>query len=410
MKRFFLFFSCLVSSYLLNAQDWIWVQSNTNNILNSVHFPSIDTGYIAGNYGTILKTTDGGNTWLTLNSGTSSPLYGIFFTDSENGFAVGNHHILKTIDGGQTWIEKESGWGTKNAVYFYDNQTGYVAGDIGGYPCIYKTTDSGETWLQKTVNASYDYYLRSIDFVTPNIGFAVGFLYTGNPDFENHSGILKTTDGGETWNEQDFGNINARLTSVYFLNSQIGFIVGGQYHINGQDKGIVFKTINGGQTWQSTLIETSQRLESVYFINEQTGYIFGIFGKILKTTDGGFSWSQTDTIWTFFYSVYFSSIDNGVAVGDNGSIIKTDFTNQFSHVIETEYNSYPNPTNTYVNIPLYNFTEDLSYLTIYNSWGQVVKHQIINTDFEKVTLDVSMFEKGIYYYKYNNLKGKFIVY
>jgi photosystem II stability/assembly factor-like uncharacterized protein len=122
--------------------------------LNSTYFPDAKTGYVVG--GThfcigdgggectqnqiILKTTDGGTIWTALSSGTNIPLYSVYFTNANIGYAVGwGGTILKTSDAGNTWIASPSG--TSNllrSVYFTDANTGYVVGDGG---TILKTTN-----------------------------------------------------------------------------------------------------------------------------------------------------------------------------------------------------------------------------------------------------------------------------
>ncbi|MCD4788472.1 MAG: T9SS type A sorting domain-containing protein, partial [Bacteroidales bacterium] len=69
--------------------------------LNSIYFPSDNIGYIAGDCGTVLRTTDKGNTWVIQYSGTSNNLYGIYFANDTTGYTVGSGvTILKTIHGG----------------------------------------------------------------------------------------------------------------------------------------------------------------------------------------------------------------------------------------------------------------------------------------------------------------------
>lgn len=98
-----------LSSSFIYSQNWELINSNTNRDLNSVHFPSESIGYIAGQYGTILKTTDGGNSWNTLETGIDKTLESIYFIDSQTGVCVGDYSkIIKTTDGGQTWTEKMS--------------------------------------------------------------------------------------------------------------------------------------------------------------------------------------------------------------------------------------------------------------------------------------------------------------
>lgn len=65
-----------------------------------------DTGWVVGESGTILHTTDGGNSWSAQNSGTSNWLYSVRFADANTGWAVGEHGtILHTKNGGYTSVE-----------------------------------------------------------------------------------------------------------------------------------------------------------------------------------------------------------------------------------------------------------------------------------------------------------------
>ncbi|GAP43286.1 protein containing Por secretion system C-terminal sorting domain [Lentimicrobium saccharophilum] len=78
-----------------------WDGFSFDKTVRSVHFVNKTSGYAAGNYGTIFKTTDTGNNWSQLNSGVTENLTHIWFTDASTGYAVGeNGVILKTTNGG----------------------------------------------------------------------------------------------------------------------------------------------------------------------------------------------------------------------------------------------------------------------------------------------------------------------
>ena len=70
-------------------------------VLNSVCFSDANTGYAVGDYGTILKSTDGGASWNIQPSMTYKNLYSVYFPGANTGYAVGaNGTILKNTDGG----------------------------------------------------------------------------------------------------------------------------------------------------------------------------------------------------------------------------------------------------------------------------------------------------------------------
>jgi photosystem II stability/assembly factor-like uncharacterized protein len=78
------------------AQD-----SGTTKYLYGVSFTDANTGTAVGSYGTILRTTDGGATWVAQGSGTDATLYGVSFANANTGTVVGEDGIiLRTTDGG----------------------------------------------------------------------------------------------------------------------------------------------------------------------------------------------------------------------------------------------------------------------------------------------------------------------
>jgi hypothetical protein len=106
-----------------------------------VSFFDAQTGTVVGELGAILRTTDGGATWVPQTSGVTETLLAVTFTDANNGTAVGQLGvILRTTDGGQSWIRQESG--TNQDIYnvaFTGPDTGTV---VGGFGAILRTGSS----------------------------------------------------------------------------------------------------------------------------------------------------------------------------------------------------------------------------------------------------------------------------
>jgi hypothetical protein len=88
--------------------SWVEQTSGTTNWLYSVSFTDANTGTAVGSYGTILRTTNGGSTWVRQTSGTTNHLYGVFFTDANTGTAVGaGGTILRTTTGGVSSVQDD---------------------------------------------------------------------------------------------------------------------------------------------------------------------------------------------------------------------------------------------------------------------------------------------------------------
>ena len=85
------------------------------------------------------------------------------------------------------------------------------------------------------------------------------------------------------WNVLNTG-ISTNLNDVYFINSTTGYAVG--------DAGVIIKTTNGGISWTTQISHVKARLSSVFFTDVSTGYIVGDSAVFLKTTNGGQNWSM----------------------------------------------------------------------------------------------------------------------
>jgi len=105
--------STIICLFMLSVNafsQWHWQNPlPQGNMLNSISFVDSNTGYAAGDAGTVVKTTDGGLTWVLLPPTPLMDLFLIFFTDSGTGYALGgiqpglSKTIIKTVDGGMTW-------------------------------------------------------------------------------------------------------------------------------------------------------------------------------------------------------------------------------------------------------------------------------------------------------------------
>ena len=94
-----------------------WISQNgATNWLRGVSFTDANTGTVVGEDGTILRTTDGGSTWISLSSGTTFTLFDVCFTDVNTGTAVGDYSIyvlqMVALPGLVRSVELQLGSGT----------------------------------------------------------------------------------------------------------------------------------------------------------------------------------------------------------------------------------------------------------------------------------------------------------
>jgi photosystem II stability/assembly factor-like uncharacterized protein len=172
--------------------------------------------------------------------------------------------ILKTTDGGTTWLRKSFRIrSTLYAVTFADANHGWASGTYGR---IYATTDGGENWYVQASATIVTSHILSLSFVSPDIGWAVG----------NNGTIIRTTDGGFSWYPQTSG-VRWQLYSVKFLDPLNGWIAG--------NYGTLLATNDGGVTWQRQASSTIYSLKDIYFNDLNHGWAAGWYGAILKYSD-----------------------------------------------------------------------------------------------------------------------------
>jgi photosystem II stability/assembly factor-like uncharacterized protein len=257
-------------------------------------------GFAAGNQGEMLKAVNNGEDWYEIYSNISGcDFTDVFFTDDENGWAVGGlgegdtliPKVFHTENGGSTWTEQLFPFMENqplSKVFFVDDQHGWAMG--GG---IFTTTDGGENWAYQ----SEDEIISDIYFLDPFIGWRVGANGT----------LQKTEDGGWTWTDQASGT-GRDLSSIFFIDDVNGWIAGDS---------IILNTSDGGGQWTLQL-EGEFSWSDIHFTDEQQGWvtgerysILGGMGRTMYTTDGGNTWQEIEGQGGGFENIYFTDPDNG---------------------------------------------------------------------------------------------------
>lgn len=131
----------------------------------------------------------------------------------------------------------------------------------------------------------------------------------------NSGVVFKTINGGNTWSKLNSGT-NVNLQSVHFINSNTGWVAG--------NDGTILRTTNGGSTWVAQTSGTTEVLYSIKFVNSSNGWAVGWNSKVLRTTNGGSSWTVLTVGSVAFYGVDFSSDAlTGYICGQYETIYKT---------------------------------------------------------------------------------------
>ena len=221
-----------------------------------------------------------------------SDLY--FLADGQHGWAVGGttsgnlrySAILHTTNGGETW-EHQSYPGSNasypQGVHFATPDSGWIICSGGE---IYATSDAGESWTSQ--NSGTGRKLARIHFINSLEGWICGGLQDGNSYL-----VLKTSDGGNIWENISFGNNAYSCEDIYFHDSLNGWICGDDNMLEPH----IHRTTNGGSSWErQTVPMSSATVFSIDFATSEIGWAStsslytNPLGGILHTTDGGENW------------------------------------------------------------------------------------------------------------------------
>jgi photosystem II stability/assembly factor-like uncharacterized protein len=285
--------------------------------INSIYFDkNFPVGWAVTSNGYILKTSDGGNNWVRIETGDSLNLSSVCFLDTLKGFVAGDNGILmQTTDGGRNWTRKMPNSRSLNYIdmIFADAFHGWVLGKSG--EVIY-TSNGGDTWAQISKIESGAFY--GFTFSDCNHGWATG----------NKGDIWATQDAGFHWVLQQTHVSLTNILDISFTDSLYGWCT--------VLEGFKLHTTDGGNTWiaQGSMNNPEQYF-AVKFVDRLNGFMTirtgfpGWLGMILKTTDGGINWKKenitmNNPILTLFANdttaVYGSSI-NGIIIKYTGSVM-----------------------------------------------------------------------------------------
>ena len=253
--------------------------------------------------------------WIEQKVEGNPDLRDVFFVNENIGWIVGEESfVLKTTDGGENWFKQyeKIPKGVKSkydleSIFFLDENIGWISGKH----LITRTTDGGNEWIQLTdsYNLSGDY--KSLYFINSEIGFILN----------KNNGILRTDNGGINWQI----NLSGKIKSIFYIDNYVFLSV--------DDQANIYKTTNSGDNWTKVIqlrtkvkrqgnesMRRSADVDKLFFIDLNTGWAAGenIMDRrfMYKTTNGGLNWLNWEVKDKFSFAPAFYWIDN-----DRGYII-----------------------------------------------------------------------------------------
>lgn len=300
------------------------------NDVNGVYFADENTGWLVGAGGRVMKSVNGGASWSLQTSGTANDLNGVKFLNSNTGYACGNNGtVIYTINGGTSWSSYTTGTTTNLLSIDAVNPT-VVATGADGVIAVY----NGSAWSIKDYKSVVRPEVRGVSMLNASAFYTCGgggfinfssdagntrayqqnpmqgylsdiFFFNGNNGWavaNNNKAILRTTDGGATWNFQSGVTVTKTLVRKQNTSGNIGnpfclhpknkngvFILAGTVLRRSLDKGETWITLNGavpGSSCHSFFVNTVDT-------NLMIASMGSSGGRVIVSTDYGTTWTNS---------------------------------------------------------------------------------------------------------------------
>jgi len=279
--------------------------------LTSLAFPSTDVGYLLLSDGTLLRTRDGGRTWVRRTAvpgtGATNGASGVHATDIkfpgvDVGVAATDSGVLyRTTDGAVSWSPVAGSTQHLDSISFPNPQTGFAVGGAS----VLKTVDGGATWSQQGVVLPPQSlaWIRCVDALRCVVTTARG------------DALLRTDDGGSSWTSISPSTLPL-YASTYSASGTVVAVGKAGAMVSSQDGGHNFSTISG---------DLAGRFTQLRAVSADVGYAFGRAGALARTADGGRSWSPLPAPGPLdLVDVSFPTASRGYVLDRQGNLMRTD--------------------------------------------------------------------------------------
>ncbi len=406
----------LFSGIGTNGQGtWEPVSVPTTTYLKSVCFTDSLYGWIAGDSGVILHTTDGGDTWNPQETHSTRDVQDVFFLNRRLGWASTYNFttlpygtvLLTTTDGGSNWspVPYPEPNIFISCILYRDSLNGWM----GGEPhALLKTTNGGATWAQAAIDTSTLAFfpVLSIQFYNDQYGYASGGR------FDIAGVIWRTWNGGDLWVAIDPANAPADEVHGLHLFDSLRVMGAGGDPDFGYGVGMI-RTDDGGLTWVYDELEVQGNAYDLDFRNAYEAWApLGPRQKLIYSLDTGTTWTDIPTPGlTRIYDITFPDSLHGWAVGKDGAVLK--YLPPVIPGVEAQqpsdagYRLYPNVPNPVSSLTTFSFRVPETHrkdmtplrLMVYDLPGKQVAQANagdVSPGLHQVVFDAALLPSGIY--------------
>jgi photosystem II stability/assembly factor-like uncharacterized protein len=298
----------------VGSSGWQWGNPlPQGNTLRAMSFAGM-TGYAAGDFGTLLKTTDGGTTWSGLPVGTFQSLTIVQAIDAETVVAGGGCVARRSTDGGRSFSPvafaavESSCRSALRDMSFVSSERGFLLLADGS---VFTTADGGTQFATRTAvpgtpAAGGWAQASAIAFVDATRGLAA----------TTNGSLFQTLDGGVSW--KLVGEAGRGINQLWFLDADHGFAVG--------QHGLFLRSVDGGQTWTPReLTSPPLNYRSIRCATTQLCVLVSeLGGTLVRTTDAGETPGTVITPSTDpVFAAAFASPAIVSAAGANGTTVRS---------------------------------------------------------------------------------------
>lgn len=292
------------------SYHWRVVPTGSTDEFRGLAAVDAHTAWVSGEHGTVLRTTDAGQTWQDLSPAAAAGLalrdIEAFSKDHAVTLSIGpggDSRIYSTTNGGQSWQET---FRNTDPAAFYDcmafskNGTGLAMSDpVDGYFRLARSTDSGRTWQPMSTAGMPKAGTNEFAFAASGTCIVSGpgqrFWFATGGDQPR---VFSSTDGGRHWSAQAVPIRSGDAAGVYsiaFRDARHGVIVGGDYTDDTNGADAAAWTGDGGRTWQASARQVDGYRSGVAFVPRTARGVIAVGPTGSDASnDGGRTWTHFD--------------------------------------------------------------------------------------------------------------------